>query len=294
MIRTAAQVSVYGGVRGKEATRETYPPSCYRSWRRAFLGSAGALALLAASAVAANAQAVDNDVAAVPNNTTPVTVTLNALASQPGVVLVDVPSGLVTADASAIIRGAAVATPVSIVQLNSAATTGALAQSNFIDQDFEANAFAFADARHVLKVTHGRNAAEKVKGLAGSEGLQRGFLQALFTADGHVAGSTKKGVSVRLTSVSLLLLRDVQRMLLNFGIASRLYAERHGARKSVLPDGRGGMRAYDAQHLIVDADVCAGGDAAGVINRFFARPDVAYIHLHNARRGCFSCAVERA
>jgi len=26
----------------------------------------------------------------------------------------------------------------------------------------------------------------------------------------------------------------------------------------------------------------------------FAHKEVAYIHLHNAKRGCFSCAVERA
>ncbi|MGQ0650249.1 MAG: LAGLIDADG family homing endonuclease [Gemmatimonadaceae bacterium] len=64
----------------------------------------------------------------------------------------------------------------------------------------------------------------------GSEALQRGFLQALFSADGHVAGVPEKGVSVRLTSISMELLRDVQRLLLNFGIASRLYADRHTAR----------------------------------------------------------------
>ncbi|MEO7962664.1 MAG: LAGLIDADG family homing endonuclease, partial [Gemmatimonadaceae bacterium] len=64
----------------------------------------------------------------------------------------------------------------------------------------------------------------------GSEAMQRGFLQALFTADGHVSGSPAKGVSVRLTSISTPLLRDVQRLLLNFGIASRLYTERHPAR----------------------------------------------------------------
>jgi len=66
--------------------------------------------------------------------------------------------------------------------------------------------------------------------LAGCESMQQGFLQALFTADGHVSGTPDKGVSVRLTSVSLSLLQDVQRMLLNFGIASRLYRERHAAR----------------------------------------------------------------
>ncbi|HEV8676978.1 MAG TPA: ribonucleotide reductase N-terminal alpha domain-containing protein, partial [Methylomirabilota bacterium] len=83
--------------------------------------------------------------------------------------------------------------------------------------------------------------------LAGSEGLQRGFLQALFTADGHVAGTLEKGFSVRLTSISLPLLKDVQRMLLNFGIVSRLYQERHPARRTRLPDGRGGTAEYDCQ-----------------------------------------------
>jgi len=93
--------------------------------------------------------------------------------------------------------------------------------------------------------------------LAGSEELQRGFLQALFTADGHVAGGTQKGASVRLTSTSLPLLRDVQRMLLNFGVASRLYANRHGQRNAVLPDGRGGRRAYAA---IPDHDLVVARD----------------------------------
>ena len=83
--------------------------------------------------------------------------------------------------------------------------------------------------------------------LAGSEDLQRGFLQALFTADGHVSGHPDKGVSVRLTSVSRPLLRDIQRMLLGFGIASRIYGDRHGRRETILPDGRGGHRAYVSQ-----------------------------------------------
>ncbi|HEX2092935.1 MAG TPA: LAGLIDADG family homing endonuclease, partial [Longimicrobiaceae bacterium] len=69
-----------------------------------------------------------------------------------------------------------------------------------------------------------------VAALCASEEFQRSLLQALFTADGHVSGHPEKGVSVRLTSVSLPLLKDVQRMLLNFGIASRIYPERHPAR----------------------------------------------------------------
>jgi hypothetical protein len=53
------------------------------------------------------------------------------------------------------------------------------------------------------------------------------------------------------------------------------------------------VRAYDTQHLMTDALVCAGSDAAAAIQKIFARDDVAYIHLHNANRGCFSCAVNR-
>jgi hypothetical protein len=54
------------------------------------------------------------------------------------------------------------------------------------------------------------------------------------------------------------------------------------------------VRADDAVHQMTDAAVCAGTEAAAVIQRMFARPDVAYIHLHNANRGCFSCTVHRA
>ena len=54
------------------------------------------------------------------------------------------------------------------------------------------------------------------------------------------------------------------------------------------------LRAYDAEHMIVDASVCEGTDATSEIKRHFSRDDVAYIHLHNAKRGCFSCQAIRA
>lgn len=54
------------------------------------------------------------------------------------------------------------------------------------------------------------------------------------------------------------------------------------------------VRAYDAAHMIVEAEVCEGAAAAAQIERFFADAQVAYIHLHNARRGCFACRVDRA
>lgn len=83
--------------------------------------------------------------------------------------------------------------------------------------------------------------------LTGSEAMQRGFLQGLFSSDGHVAGTAEKGVSVRLTSVSRSLLVDVQRLLLNFGIVSRMYENRRDEGVRNLPDGHGGSKAYHCQ-----------------------------------------------
>jgi len=77
-----------------------------------------------------------------------------------------------------------------------------------------------------------------------SEDFQRGFLQALFTADGSVQGSLEKGVSIRLAQNNEELLRKVQLMLLNFGIKSRLHLNRRIGMKRNLPDGRGGVKSY--------------------------------------------------
>ncbi|HTA66325.1 MAG TPA: DUF1203 domain-containing protein [Xanthomonadaceae bacterium] len=54
------------------------------------------------------------------------------------------------------------------------------------------------------------------------------------------------------------------------------------------------VRAYDDSHMMVDAAVREGADAASEIERQFANAAVAYIHLHNAKRGCYSCRVDRA
>jgi len=81
----------------------------------------------------------------------------------------------------------------------------------------------------------------------GSREMQQGFLQALFSADGTVLGMQEKGVSVRLTSTSLTLLEGTQRLLLNFGIAAKIYRNRRVAGKRSLPDSHGGHSEYDCQ-----------------------------------------------
>ena len=79
----------------------------------------------------------------------------------------------------------------------------------------------------------------------GSKELQRGFLQGLFTADGHINITKNKSCSVRLTSVSRQLLEQVQLLLLNFGIVSRIYFNRRGKQVRFLPDGHGGRKEYE-------------------------------------------------
>jgi hypothetical protein len=54
------------------------------------------------------------------------------------------------------------------------------------------------------------------------------------------------------------------------------------------------LRAYDAAGMMVDADVVDGKDVESVILRFFGSAHVAYIHAHNAKRGCYSGRIDRA
>jgi uncharacterized protein DUF1203 len=54
------------------------------------------------------------------------------------------------------------------------------------------------------------------------------------------------------------------------------------------------VRAFDAQHMMVDAEVCEGSAAAAIFERFLADPQASYLHVHNAKRGCYAARVERA
>lgn len=54
------------------------------------------------------------------------------------------------------------------------------------------------------------------------------------------------------------------------------------------------IRAYDADGMMIDAEVIEGEDAAPLIERFFENPKAAYLHAHNARRGCFAARIDRS
>jgi ribonucleoside-diphosphate reductase alpha chain len=76
------------------------------------------------------------------------------------------------------------------------------------------------------------------------------LLRGLFTADGTVANYGDKSHYVGLDSTSEQLLRQVQLLLLGFGIKAKLYTDRRGGETvAVLPDGRGGRREYPVQPM---------------------------------------------
>ena len=54
------------------------------------------------------------------------------------------------------------------------------------------------------------------------------------------------------------------------------------------------VRAFDANDMMIDADVVEGVNAAALFEKMLADPAAKYLHVHNARRGCYAARVERA
>lgn len=54
------------------------------------------------------------------------------------------------------------------------------------------------------------------------------------------------------------------------------------------------LRGFDANNMMIEAELTEGAEATALIERFFGNPNVAYIHAHYARRGCFAALIERA
>lgn len=112
------------------------------------------------------------------------------------------------------------------------------------------------------------------------------FLRGLYDADGSVQGDQSKGVSVRLTQVSLSTLHAVQRMLLRFGVVSTLYKNRQPAREATWPDGKGGKALYSCQavhELVVSCDnLSVFADVIGFSHQ--DKQEALSVALHNYKR----------
>jgi hypothetical protein len=53
------------------------------------------------------------------------------------------------------------------------------------------------------------------------------------------------------------------------------------------------VRGFNRQKLMVDADVICGQDLAMRLEALFSNSDVDFVHVHNAKPGCFAPKVTR-
>jgi Protein of unknown function (DUF1203) len=53
------------------------------------------------------------------------------------------------------------------------------------------------------------------------------------------------------------------------------------------------LRAFGADHMLVEADVVEGTRAIPVIEQMFSKERVAYIQAHYAKPGCFAAQISR-
>jgi Protein of unknown function (DUF1203) len=53
------------------------------------------------------------------------------------------------------------------------------------------------------------------------------------------------------------------------------------------------VRAFDADGLLVDADVVDGRELETLVERMLGEERTSYLHVHNARAGCYAARVDR-
>lgn len=53
------------------------------------------------------------------------------------------------------------------------------------------------------------------------------------------------------------------------------------------------LRAFDEQHMLIDADLVEGRDIEAAIARMFADGRAAYVHVHYAKPGCYAARIDR-
>ena len=54
------------------------------------------------------------------------------------------------------------------------------------------------------------------------------------------------------------------------------------------------VRAFDDAGMMLEADVVEGRDLEQSIQRLFSNGRVSYLHLHNAKPGCYAARVDRS
>ena len=54
------------------------------------------------------------------------------------------------------------------------------------------------------------------------------------------------------------------------------------------------LRCYEKSGMMKDALVLEGRELKEALHKIFSDPDISYVHIHNAKPGCFNCVAERA
>ena len=53
------------------------------------------------------------------------------------------------------------------------------------------------------------------------------------------------------------------------------------------------FRRYDDAGMMRDMVVADGRELAAVVAKLFGADEVAYLHVHNAKPGCYNCRIDR-
>lgn len=53
------------------------------------------------------------------------------------------------------------------------------------------------------------------------------------------------------------------------------------------------VRGFDCNGMMIDADVIDGVDLVSAIDDMFGNADIEYLHIHNAKPGCYAARVDR-
>ena len=53
------------------------------------------------------------------------------------------------------------------------------------------------------------------------------------------------------------------------------------------------LRGYDSSGMMIETDTCHGSDVQSKLQTIFENSEVSYVHIHNAKPGCYNCVAER-
>ena len=54
------------------------------------------------------------------------------------------------------------------------------------------------------------------------------------------------------------------------------------------------IRGFDLSHWLVEGEVCDGRELDSAIHKLLTNPQIAYLHAHYAKPGCYAARIERA